>query len=68
MPILAVLMIPSIFGYASTRVNYDILTYLPDNIDTMVGQEILQEQCGKVGYSMVIVQGMLLHTPEESKQ
>lgn len=53
-----ILLIPSIIGYASTRVNYDILTYLPDDIDTMVGQEILQEQFGKGGYSMVVVQGM----------
>lgn len=57
--VLAVLLlIPSVLGYAATRVNYDILTYLPDDIDTMVGQEILQEQFGKGGYSMVVVNGM----------
>lgn len=57
--VLAVLLlIPSILGYAATRVNYDILTYLPKDIDTMVGQEILQEQFGKGGYSMIVVQGM----------
>ena len=33
------LLIPSAFGYFNTRVNYDILYYLPDNIDTMKGQE-----------------------------
>ena len=52
------LLIPSVLGYAATRVNYDILTYLPDNIDTMVGQEILQDEFGKGAYSMVVVQGM----------
>ena len=52
------LLIPSVLGYAATRVNYDILTYLPDNIDTMVGQEILQDEFGKGAYSMVVVKGM----------
>ena len=52
------LLIPSVLGYAATRVNYDILTYLPDSIDTMVGQEILQDEFGKGGYSMVVVQGL----------
>ena len=35
------LLIPSVFGYLNTRVNYDVLTYLPDNIETMKGQDIL---------------------------
>lgn len=34
------LLIPSVFGYANTRVNYDVLTYLPKDIETMEGQEI----------------------------
>ena len=33
----ALLLIPSVFGYLNTRVNYDVLTYLPDNIETMKG-------------------------------
>ena len=71
--ILAVLLlIPSIMGYAATRVNYDILTYLPDNIDTMVGQDILQDEFGKGGYSMVVVRGMddkgVAHMREEFSQ
>lgn len=37
----ALLLIPSVFGYLNTRVNYDVLTYLPDNIETMKGQDIL---------------------------
>ncbi len=57
--ILAVLLlIPSVLGYLGTRINYDVLTYLPQDIDTMVGQEILMEQFGKGGFSMVVLKGM----------
>ena len=38
------LLIPSAFGYFHTRVNYDILNYLPDEIDTMKGQEIMVDE------------------------
>ena len=38
------LLIPSVFGYLNTRVNYDVLTYLPDNIETMKGQDILEPE------------------------
>lgn len=51
------LLIPSIFGYAATRVNYDVLTYLPEEIDTMVGQDILMDQFGKGGFAMIVVKG-----------
>ena len=40
------LLIPSVFGYLNTRVNYDVLTYLPDNIETMKGQDILVNDFG----------------------
>lgn len=57
--ILAVLLlIPSVLGYAGTRVNYDVLTYLPGDIDTMVGQDILMDQFGKGGFSMVVLRGL----------
>jgi hypothetical protein len=57
--VLAVLLlIPSVLGYAATQVNYDILTYLPEEIDTMVGQDILMDQFGKGAFSMVVVEGM----------
>lgn len=52
------LLIPSVLGYAATRVNYDILSYLPGEIDTMVGQDILVRDFGKGAFSMVIVEGM----------
>lgn len=52
------LIIPSAIGYFNTRVNYDILSYLPKDIDTMVGQDIMKEKFGKGGFSFVITEGM----------
>lgn len=52
------LLVPALIGYVNTRVNYDILYYLPDNIETMEGQEILSEQFGTGAYSMFICEGM----------
>ena len=52
------LLIPSFLGYAGTRVNYDILSYLPKDIETMVGQDILVEEFGTGAFSMFIVEGM----------
>ena len=60
-PILIVavlLLIPSVFGYLNTRTNYDILTYLPKEIETMKGQEILANDFGTGAFSMVVVEGM----------
>lgn len=53
-----VLLIPSFFGYVNTRVNYDILSYLPKDIETMVGQDILVDEFGTGAFSMFIVEGM----------
>lgn len=52
------LLIPSALGYFNTRVNYDILYYLPSDIDTMQGQDILLDDFGKGAYAMVVVDGM----------
>ena len=52
------LLIPSVFGYLNTRVNYDVLTYLPDNIETIKGQDILVNDFGTGAFSMFIVDGM----------
>lgn len=52
------LLIPSAMGYFKTKVNYDILYYLPDNIETMVGQDILMDEFGKGAFAMEIVEGM----------
>ena len=57
--ILAVaLLIPSLIGMIMTRINYDMLTYLPDDIDTVVGQDILMDEFGKGAFSFVIIEGM----------
>lgn len=52
------LLIPSAIGYVNTRVNYDILYYLPDEIETMQGQDILMDDFNKGAYAMVVVQNM----------
>lgn len=52
------LLIPSVIGYLKTKVNYDILYYLPDEIETMVGQDILVDQFGNGAFSFLIVEGM----------
>ncbi|NBK97306.1 MAG: hypothetical protein EOM50_04710 [Erysipelotrichia bacterium] len=60
-PILIVsvlLLIPSIIGMAATRVNYDMLSYLPSDIETMKGQDILQEDFGKGAFSLFMVEDM----------
>lgn len=53
-----VLLLPSALGYVNTRVNYDILSYLPKDINTMVGQDILKDEFGNGGFSLVMVEGM----------
>ena len=52
------LMIPSLYGMLHTRINYDMLTYLPDSMDTVKGQDILMEDFGKGAFSFVVVEGM----------
>ena len=52
------LIIPSVIGMSKTRVNYDMLNYLPDNMDTVKGQNILLEDFGKGAFSIVLVEGM----------
>ena len=56
--IAAVLIIPSVIGMAGTRINYDMLSYLPDEIETIEGQDILLKDFGKGAFSFVIVDGM----------
>ena len=52
------LMIPSVFGYVGTRVNYDMLNYLPSDMDTVVGQNELMAEFGKGAFSFIIVEDM----------
>ena len=57
--ILAILlMIPSVLGMAKTMINYDMLTYLPSDIDTVKGQDLLMEDFGKGAFSLVMVENM----------
>lgn len=53
-----ILLIPAAYGYIKTRVNYDILSYLPKDIETMVGQDILVDQFGTGAFSLYVVEGM----------
>ncbi len=52
------LLIPSVFGILTTRINYDMLTYLPKDLETIKGQDILLEDFGKGAFSFVVVEGM----------
>lgn len=53
-----VLIIPALIGFYNTRVNYDMLNYLPDSMDTVKGQDELLENFGKGAFSMVITDGL----------
>ena len=52
------LMVPAALGYLHTRVNYDILSYLPKDIETMKGQDIMEDEFQTGAFSMIIVEGM----------
>ena len=52
------LMIPSVLGMLGTRINYDMLNYLPDDMDTVIGQDTLKEDFGKGAFSFIIVEDM----------
>ena len=54
------LLIPSFLGMAATRVNYDILSYLPDSLETVEGQDIMVDEFGMGAFSMVVVEDMNL--------
>ena len=53
-----ILTIPSLYGMLHTRINYDMLTYLPEEIETMRGQDILMEDFGKGAFSLIVIEGM----------
>ena len=52
------LLVPSAIGYLNTRVNYDILSYLPESLETVSGQDLMVDDFGMGAFSMVIVEGM----------
>ena len=53
-----VLLVPSLIGMLGTRINYDILSYLPKELDTMKGQDIMLDEFGKGGFAFVMIDGM----------
>lgn len=56
--ICVLLLIPSTYGMVKTRINYDVLSYLPDNLETVNGQNILLDEFGMGAFSMVVVEDM----------
>lgn len=56
--IAVLLMVPSVLGMIGTRINYDMLDYLPSDMDTVIGQEELKEDFGKGAFSFIIVEDM----------
>ena len=56
--IAVLLLIPSGIGYISTRINYDVLSYLPSSLETVSGQDTMVDEFGMGAFSMVVVEGM----------
>ena len=56
--IACVLLVPSVIGYVSTRVNYDVLSYLPNTLETVSGQDTLVDEFGMGAFSMIVVEDM----------
>lgn len=52
------LLVPSVMGMINTRINYDMLTYLPEGIDTVKGQDILLNEFGKGAFSLIMIEDM----------
>ena len=67
--ILALLLtIPSAIGVVKTRVNYDLLSYLPEHLETVKGQDILVDEYGMGAFSMVVVKDMELKDVQQMKE
>ena len=58
------LLIPSVLGMAATRTKYDLLYYLPADLETVQGQEILLQDFGKGAFSLLVTEGMTLREQE----
>ena len=59
------LLIPSVLGMAATKTKYDLLYYLPQDLDTVKGQKILLEDFGKGAFSLLVTEGMSGGDPGE---
>ncbi len=62
------LVIPSVIGMAKTRVNYDLLSYLPEHLETVKGQDILVDEYGMGAFSMVVVENMEMKDVQKLKE
>ena len=64
--ITVILLIPAGIGYLSTRVNYDVLSYLPKSLETVEGQDIMVDEFGTGAFSMIIVEDMTMKEAREA--
>lgn len=62
------LVIPSAIGMAKTRVNYDLLSYLPEHLETVKGQDILVDEYGMGAFSMVVIENMEMKDVQKLKE
>lgn len=62
------LVIPSAIGMAKTRVNYDLLSYLPEHLETVKGQDILVDEYGMGAFSMVVIENMEMKDVQKLKK
>ena len=62
------LLVPSVIGIIKTRVNYDLLSYLPESLETVEGQDIMVDEFGMGAFSMVVVEDMALKDVQELKE
>lgn len=62
------LCVPSIFGMAKTRINYDMLTYLPSDMETVIGQDELMEDFGKGAFSLIVIEDMTVQQVADMKK
>lgn len=61
------LLIPSVIGTIKTRINYDILSYLPESLETVKGQDVMVDEFGTGAFSMVVVEDMSLKDVQKLK-
>ena len=59
------LMVPSVMGMAATKTKYDLLYYLPQDLETVQGQEILLKDFGKGAFSLLVTEGMTVREQED---
>lgn len=61
------LLIPSVIGTIKTRINYDILSYLPESLETVKGQDVMVDEFGTGAFSMVVVEDMPMKDVQKLK-